>query len=98
MHAEEFREKCAGLCNMILFFKLFIYWLCGVLAAVQAFSSCDESGLLFVVVHASPFGGFSCCGAQALGTWDSVIVAHWLRCSETGGIFLDQGLNLRPLS
>ena len=45
MHAEEFREKCAGLCNTILCFWLFIYWLRCVLVAVLALSSCDEWGL-----------------------------------------------------
>ena len=27
---------------------------------------------------ASHGGGFSCCGARALGTWASVVVAHGL--------------------
>ena len=27
-------------------------------------------------VWASPCGGFSCCGAQALGAWASVVVVH----------------------
>ena len=29
-------------------------------------------------VQASHCGGFSCCGARALGTWASVVVAHGL--------------------
>ena len=49
--------------------------------------------------------GFSCCGARALGTWasvvvarglcgaGSVVVAHGLSCSAACGIFPDQGLN-----
>ena len=28
--------------------------------------------------QASHFGGFSCCGARALGAWASVVVAHGL--------------------
>ena len=48
---------------------------------------------------ASPCGGFSCCGAQALCAWasvvaacglwskGSVVVAHGLSCSATCGIF-----------
>ena len=39
------------------------------------------------------YSGFSCCGAQALGAWASVVVAHGLSCSEARGIFLDQGSN-----
>ena len=30
------------------------------------------------VVQASHRGGFSCCGARALGVWASVVVAHGL--------------------
>ena len=47
------------------------------------FSSCGE--------RASHRGGFSCCGARALGTWAAVVVAHGLSCSTACGIFLDQG-------
>ena len=58
---------------------------------------------------ASHCSGFSCCGAWALGTWASVVVArrlqstvsvvvaHWLSCSTACGIFLDQGSNPCPL-
>ena len=80
-----------------------------------AFSSCGMRGLLFVAVHrllivvASHCGGFSCCGAWALGAWasvvvvhglyraGSVVVAHGLSCSTACGNFPDQGLNLCPL-
>ena len=44
----------------------------------------------------SPRRGFSCCGAQALGTQPSVVVVHWLSFSEARGIFLDQGLTSVP--
>ena len=68
----------------LLFFKmcLFIYWLCWVFIAVRKASLC---------------GGFSSCGAAALGPWASavvahrlwssglVIVAHELRCSVPWG-------------
>ena len=43
---------------------------------------------------ASPCGGFSCCGAQALGCMGSVAAARGLSCSAACGIFLDQGSNL----
>ena len=56
------------------------------------------AGLVFSCgVWVSYCGGFSCCGAQALGTWASVVVAHRLSYSEACGIFLDQGSNLCPL-
>ena len=48
-------------------------------------------------VQASHCGGFSCCGAQALGMQASVVVARGLSCSAACGIFPDQGLNLCPL-
>ena len=55
---------------------LFIYfWLCWVFAAVWAFSSCRVWGLLFVVVCRLHCGGFSCCGARALGARASVAMA-----------------------
>ena len=46
-----------------LFIHSFIYWLCWVFIAAR--------GLCLVVVS----GGFSCCGAWALGTQASVVVA-----------------------
>ena len=50
----------------------------GLCCCVRAFSSC-EHGLLLVAVHrASHCGGFSCCGAQALGAQASVIAVHRL--------------------
>ena len=42
-------------------------------------------------------GGFSCCGARALGVWASVLVAQGLSCSVACGIFPDQGSNPCPL-
>ena len=56
---------------------------------MQASSGC--------VVQASCYGGFSCCAAQALGQTGSVTAAVWCSCSTACGIFLDQGLNPRPL-
>ena len=62
--------------------------------------------------RASHCGGFSCCKAQALGAWASVVVAcglsgcgsqalvvvaHGLSCSAACGILPDQGLNPCPL-
>ena len=54
--------------------------------------------------RASHCGGFSCCGAGALGArasvvvaHGSVVVAHGLSCFAACGIFLDQGSNPCPL-
>ena len=54
---------------------------------------------------ASHCGGFSCCGAQAVGMWasvavacaGSVVVAHGLSCSAACGSFPDQDSNPCPL-
>ena len=41
--------------------------------------------------------GFSNCDSPTLEHLGSVVVTHWLSCSEACGIFPDQGLNLCPL-
>ena len=52
----------------------------GLRCCARAFSSCGKRGLLFVAVHGLlTVGGFSCCGARALGTRAKVVVAHGLR-------------------
>ena len=85
--------------NEVFFFFFLFYFLAvlGLHCCAQAFSSCGERGLLLVVVRASHCGGFSCCGARALGAQASVVVAHRLSCSAACGIFPDQGLNPCPL-
>ena len=51
----------------------------GLRCCTQAFSSCGEQGLLFVVVHGLLIAvAFLHCGARALGTRASVGVAHGL--------------------
>ena len=68
-------------CDVAFFFNvyLFIYIYLAVLdlcCCVQAFSSCREQELLSsCCVQACHCGGFSCCGAQALGCMGSVILA-----------------------
>ena len=61
------------------FFKILMIYVLVVLGLrchVQAFSSYDESGLLFVaVLGASYCRGFSCWRARALGTQASVVAA-----------------------
>ena len=69
-------------CLFLSFFKiLFLSWLHWVLVAACGFSLVAASGgLLFVAVHGLLIcGGFSCCGAQALGAWVSVVAAHGLQ-------------------
>ena len=65
---------CSG--HFFLSFS-FYYFLAalGLRCCVWAFSSCGERGLLLCGGPASHCGGFSCCGAQALGVWASVVVA-----------------------
>ena len=66
------------------FFFKFIYFIylflavLGLCCCVRASSSCRERGLLFFVVQASHCGGLSHCGAWAVGTRASVVVAHGL--------------------
>ena len=50
----------------------------GLRCCAQAFSSCGEQGLLCCSARASHCGGFSCCGARAVGTRASVVVARRL--------------------
>ena len=50
--------------------KTFILAVLGLWCCAWAFSSCNEQGLLSAFgVWASPCGGSSCCGVQALGMW-----------------------------
>ena len=66
-----------------LFFKLIYFWLCWVFVAARAFSSCGEWGILFVAVGRLLTAVACCCGAWALGTWASVVVAHRLSSCGT---------------
>ena len=52
--------------------KKFFFFLAllGLRSFAQAFSGCGKQGLLSSVLRASHSGGFSCCGAQALGQSD----------------------------
>ena len=67
-----------GVFTFLNFLKKFIYLFLatlGLRCCVRAFSSCGEWGLLFTVVCRLLCGGFSCCGAQALGAQVSVVAA-----------------------
>ena len=63
----------------------------GLLCCAQAFSRCGERGLLCCGARASHCGGFSCCGAWALGTWVSVVAARGL--SSCGSRALEHRLS-----
>ena len=74
-----------GFDNIYLFNK-FIYFIylflasLGLCCCTRAFSSCGGRGAsLCCGSRASHCGGFSCCGARALGAQASVVVAHRLR-------------------
>ena len=57
----------------------FFFWLRWVFIAARGLSLAVASGgLLFVAVRGLLCGGFSHCGAQALGVWASVVVARRL--------------------
>ena len=57
-------------------------------------------GLLIAVASRckarAPSTGFSSCGMKASRVYStgSIVVAHWLNCSQACGIFPAQGLNL----
>ena len=76
--------------DRVFFFliNLFIYLFLAVLGlccCAQAFSSCGTT--LHCGARASHCGDFSCCGAQALGVWASVVVAR--RLSSCGSRALE---------
>ena len=73
---------------------MFVLGLC---CYVWAFCSCGYQDTFPCGPWASPYGGFSCCQAQALGAWALVLVAHGLSCSTACGTSQDQGLNPCPL-
>ena len=78
-----------GLCLLYSFTsleKIFLNFLAalGLRCCVRAFSSCGEQGLHFVALRGLLIcGGFSCCGARALGTQASVVVARGLSSCGT---------------
>ena len=84
----------------VLFFLIFIYLFVAALGLIAArgLSLVMANGAtLPYCVQASRCDCFSCCRAQVLGTWASVVVGHGLSCSTACGILLNQGSNLYPL-
>ena len=65
----------------------------GLRCCTWAFSSCGERGLLFIVVRGPLIVMASRCGAQALGTRASVVVARGL--SSCGSRALEHRLSSR---
>ena len=75
-------------------FILFILFLAalGLRFCVRALLWLQRAGAtLSCDVQASHYGGFSCRGAQALGAWASVVVAH--RLSSCGSRALERRLS-----
>ena len=62
------------------FFYFFLIWQCWVFVAFAwSFSSCEKQRLLSSCGgQASHWGGFSCCGARALGHVGSIVAASGL--------------------
>ena len=74
-----------------LFIHLFIYfWLCWVFVAHGLSLVVASGDYSWCGARASHCGGFSCCGARALGTWASVVVARGL--SSCGSRALERRL------
>ena len=62
----------------LFIYYFWLHWL-GLCCCSQTFSSCSEQGLLSrCCVWASRYGGFSCCGAQAIECKGPVFVEHRL--------------------
>ena len=71
-----------------LFVFIIYFWLCWVFVAARGLSLVAENGDYSLLRCTAPHcGGFSCCGAQALGVRASVVVAHGLSCFVACGIF-----------
>ena len=78
---------------LLLFFSFILFLAAlGLHCCARAFSSCGEWELLFVAgARASHCGGFSCCGARAVGMQTSVVVARGL--SSCGSQSLEHRLS-----
>ena len=94
-HLVEYVSNQSGGFTGVTYVAAFIcFWLRWVFVAACGISLVPRMGAaLGWGVRASPCGGFSCCGAQALGLWASGAVAHGLGYSWTCELFPDQGLN-----
>ena len=92
------------LATFLIFLNLFIHYI--LLLAVLGLSCCAQAFTSYVkwellsryAVQASHWNDFSCCRAQALGSWASVVAEHRVSCPVSCGIFPDQGSNMCPLN
>ena len=76
---EKTRSEKMGFFNKFIYFRYLILAALGLCCCTWAFSSCGEGGAtLRCDAWASHCGGFSCCGAWALGTQASVVAARGL--------------------
>ena len=88
---------CKDSCSLLLLFVC-LFGCSESLLLGQLFSSCDKQELLSrSSPQASDYGGFSCCGAWALGHAGSVVQVFGLSCPVACGIFPDRGWNSSPL-
>ena len=74
--------------------QLFFWWaVLGLRHCVWVFSIVASRSYSVVVVRALFIAVASCCRAQPLGAWASVVGAHGLGCPAVCEIFPDQGSN-----
>ena len=75
-----------------IFLSFFLFFGCvGSFVAAHGHSLVAARGALHCGVQSSHCGGFSCCGAQVLSRWASVVVA--CRLSNCGSRALERRLN-----
>jgi len=75
-----------------------LFWLRWVLVAARGlFLVVASEGRSLLLVWTSHRGGFSCCRAQAVGAWASVVATQGLSCPTACGIFWTRNQNPCPL-
>ena len=95
MHTQKCNHTLHGHLPVLFYFLSFIYLFMAALVfvAVHGLSLFAASkGCSSMPCSRSHRGGFSPCGAWALGTQASVVVAHRLSCSSACGIFPRPGI------
>ena len=75
-------SQAETLCSFLFFLNYYLFLaVLGLCCCVQAFSSCSEQELLSSCnAQAFHCGESSCCRAQAVGEWVSVVTVHKLSC------------------
>ena len=77
--------------SFIFQYLVVYFWLPWIFIAARGLSQSRQVGLLSSCnVWASHYSGFSCCGAQDLGVWASVVEVLWLE--STGSVVVLRGL------